>query len=195
MRLHGSHILRPHRGRAGELSRGRPRGFTLIEVLVVLVIMAARAGLLVIGFKDGPEQRLRRAADNLAGLLNAAADEAVLRGMEYGLAIDEEGYRFVYFDIEKKQWLAAADKALAAHVFPDPLSVTISLDGEQLGEQALERIRALSARGDSESLRPVLLLLSSGEVTPFTLTLGYDDGFRVVLSGDGLNPVVVAQRG
>jgi general secretion pathway protein H len=176
-------------------ARSAQRGFTLIEVLVVLVIMAAMAGLLVIGFRDNPEQRLRREADNLAGLLNAAADEAVMRGVELGLAIDDEGYRFVYFDTKKKQWLAAADKALAPHAFPDPVSVTITLDGEQLDEQMLERIRVLSERGDDEKLRPMVLLLSSGEVTPFTLTLEYEGEFRVIVSGDGLNPVVVAQRG
>jgi general secretion pathway protein H len=171
------------------------RGFTLIEVLVVLVIMASMAGLLVIGFRDSPEQRLRREADNLAGLLNAAADEAVMRGMELGLAIDDEGYRFVYFDIKKKQWLAAPEKALAPHAFPDPVTVTIALDGEQVDDKTMERIRALSERGENEKLRPMVLLLSSGEVTPFTLTLEYEGDFRVVLSGDGLNPVVVAQRG
>jgi general secretion pathway protein H len=153
------------------------------------------AGLLVISFQDSPEQRLRREASDLAGLLNAAADEAVMRGMELGLAIDDHGYRFVYFDIEKKQWLASPERALAPHVFPDPVTVTITLDGEDLDEEALARIRALSERGDDESLRPAVLLLSSGEVTPFTLTLEYGDEFRVVLSGDGLNPVQVTQRG
>jgi hypothetical protein len=73
--------------------------------------------------------------------------------------------------------------------------VSITLDGEQLDAGTLERIRALSERGEDEKLRPLVLLLSSGEVTPFTLTLDYGDEFRVVLSGDGVNPVVVAQRG
>lgn len=170
----------------------RARGFTLIEVLVVLVIMASMAGLLVIGFRDSPEQRLRREADALATLLNVAADEAVMRGVELGLAIDTEGYRFVYFDVEKKQWLAVAERALGPHAFPDALSVSIELDGEQWGEQALERIRALAERGENERLRPAVLLLSSGEVTPFTLTLGIGESTMVV-RGDGVNPVVVAR--
>jgi general secretion pathway protein H len=173
----------------------RRRGFTLIEVLVVLVIMAAMAGLLVIGVRDSPEQRLRREADNLAALINAASDEAVLRSMEFGLAIDDEGYRFVYFDMEKKQWLAAPERALAEHAFPDTVTVSMALDGEELDEQTRERMRAFSEQGEDEKLRPLILLLSSGEITPFTLTLEYGEEFRVVLQGDGLNPVVVAQRG
>lgn len=175
-------------------SRRAAGGFTLIEMMVVLVIIASMAGLLVMGFKDSPEQRLRREADDLAALLNVAADEAVMRSMELGLAIDTEGYRFVYFDLEKKQWLAVAEKTLGPHLFPDTISVSIALDGERLDEQSLERIRALSERSDDDRLRPMLLLLSSGEVTPFTLTLGYGETFSVVVSSDGVNPVSV-QRG
>ncbi|HSB96479.1 MAG TPA: type II secretion system minor pseudopilin GspH [Spongiibacteraceae bacterium] len=183
----GSTGRAPHRSAA-------LRGFTLIEVLVVLVIMASMAGLLVLGFKDSPEKRLRREANDLAALLNAAADEAVLHSTELGLAIDNEGYRFVYFDGEKKQWLAMTEKMLAPHKFTDTLAVDIALDGEHIDEQAMQRIHALSGRSENASLRPLLLLLSSGEITPFTLTLGYGDELNVVLSGDGFNPIVV-ERG
>ena len=113
--------INAHRGRSAS-------GFTLLEILVVLVIMAAMAGLLVIGFKDNPAQRLRREANDLAVLLNAAADEAVLNGFELGLVIDTSGYRFVYFDGEKKQWLAAPEKLLSQHDFPDAISVAVALD-------------------------------------------------------------------
>jgi general secretion pathway protein H len=180
-------------GRA-TLGRAAMRGFTLLEVLVVLVIMASMAGLLVLGFKDSPQQRLRREASDLAVLLNAAADEAVLHGLELGLAIDNDGYRFVYFDAEKKQWLSMAEKTLAPHKFTESLKVAVVLDGEHIDEQSLQRIRELSERSEDEKLRPLLLLLSSGEVTPFTLTLAYGDELKVVVSGDGFNPIAV-QRG
>jgi general secretion pathway protein H len=191
--VNNSSIGRATVGRAA-IGRATASGFTLLEVLVVLVIMAAMAGLLVLGFKDSPQQHVRREASDLAALLNAAADEAVLRGMELGLAIDNEGYRFVYFDAEKKQWLAAAEKILGPHKFTETLSVAVVLDGEHIDEQSLQRIRALSERSEDEKLRPLLLLLSSGEVTPFTLTLGYGDELKVIVSGDGFNPIAV-QRG
>ncbi len=193
-------LPRGHQLQRGDIQRrvvhqqGAARGFTLLEILVVLVIMAAMAGLLVIGFKDNPEQRLRREANDLAQLLNAAADEAVLHGLELGLAIDEKGYRFVYFDGEKKQWLALPEKQLAAHNFPDAITVAFALDGAHIDEATLQRIQLISERSDDAKLRPMLLLLSSGEITPFTLTLGYGDDVKITVSGDGFNPIVV-QRG
>jgi hypothetical protein len=37
----------------------------------------------------------------------------------------------------------------------------------------------------------MVLILSSGEITPFTLTLSDDTENKISLEGDGLNPVTV----
>lgn len=170
----------------------RTRGFTLLEILVVLVIVAAMAALLVFSFSDSSEQRLRREANGFAALLNAAADEAVMRGIELGVVLDDEGYRFVVFDPETKQWQAAAAQGLAAHKFPERYAIDFELDGSAVDQQALERIKLLAQRTDDERLRPSILILSSGEITPFTLTLRLaDQGAAVTLRCDGLNPVAL----
>lgn len=174
--------------------RAAAAGFTLLEILVVLVIVAVVAGLAVFGVRDNPQQRLRREADQLAALLNYAADEAVLRGVELGLIVNDKGYRFVYYDVEKKQWQPLPDRALQGHAFAEPYEVSFALDGEHIDEKTLARIKNMSERGDEETRRPMLLVLSSGEMTPFRLTLRYGDAPEVTLSGDGFNPVVV-QRG
>jgi len=166
-------------------------GFTLIEVLVVLVIVAVVAGLLVFSFQDNPQRRMQREADMLAALLNYASDEAVLRGVELGVIIDEKGYRFVYFDAEKKRWLGLPDKSLQGHAFDEPLEVSFSLDGEQLDAKTQERIKQFSERSEDEKQRPMLLILSSGEILPFTLTLSHGEQLAVTLSADGVNPVTV----
>jgi len=173
--------------------RDRAAGFTLVEVMIVLVIIALMAGLVVVTVGDTPQRRLRREAGDLAALLNVASDEAVLRGVELGLIIDDHGYRFVYFDPEKKKWLGLPDKALRGHAFQVPYDVSFSLDGEHLDAKTQERIKKLSERSEDENQRPMLLLLSSGEFLPFTLTLRYADSEPVTISGDGVNPIVARQ--
>ncbi|MDB6062866.1 MAG: type secretion system protein GspH [Verrucomicrobiaceae bacterium] len=168
------------------------RGFTLIEVMVVLVIVAVLAGLLVIGFTDSPQQRLRKEARDLATLINAAADEAVMRSMELGLVVDGSGYQFVVFDLEKKQWQAAPERAFARHKFTDGYAIDFAIDGTQVDDQTRQRIQAFAERSGDAAMRPSLLILSSGEVTPFRLTLSADKLQPVALAGDGLNPVVIA---
>jgi general secretion pathway protein H len=177
----------------------KAHGFTLIEILVVLVIIAVMAALLVFSFNDSPQQRLHREANDFAALLNAAAEEAVMRGMEIGVVIDDEGYRFVVFDPETKQWQAAAARGLAAHTFPERYEIDFALDGSDVDQQTLDRIKLLAQRSENEQLRPSILMLSSGEITPFTLKLrptGEADNSAqpsnaISLHCDGLNPVML----
>ncbi|HET8711758.1 MAG TPA: type II secretion system minor pseudopilin GspH [Spongiibacteraceae bacterium] len=175
------------------------KGFTLLEILVVLVIVAAMAALLVFSYNDSPQRRLQREAADLVALLNAATEEAVMRGIELGVVIDDEGYRFVAFDPTTKQWQAAASGGLAAHNFPEHYAIDFSLDGSEVDQQTIERIKLLSQRSDDERLRPSILILSSGEITPFKLTLRLAEngegsaqtGGAISLRCDGLNPVML----
>lgn len=169
----------------------RASGFTLLEILVVLVIIATMAGLLVFSFHDSAERKLQREADTLAALLNAVVDEAVMRGVELGLVIDGDGYRFVFFDAEKKQWQPSPERSLARHDFEQSYTIEFALDGEHLDERTLARVKLFAGRGEEDRLRPSLLILSSGEITPFTLTLGIDEDHKISLGGDGVNPVSV----
>lgn len=169
------------------------RGFTLIEILTVLVIVAVMAGLLVIGFKDSPQRHLQREANDLAALINAAADEAVMHGLELGLVIDEHGYHFVFFDMEKKQWRPVAQGGLAQHDFDKPYTVDVVLDNARIKDSERQRVQAFTERSDDATTRPLVLILSSGEITPFTLTLGVSADNKIILSGDGVNPVVIQQ--
>jgi|SRR5690606_21997650 len=171
----------------------RAAGFTLLEILVVLVIIASMAGLLVVAIPDSPAQKLRREAVELATLINAASDEAVLRGVELGLVVDDKGYQFVYFDPETRQWQSSKERALARHDFAGKYTVEFAIDGARVDETTRQRMQALADRSEDAERRPALLILSSGEVTPFSLTFSAEAVEPVVIIGDGLNPVVLAE--
>ena len=172
-------------------------GFTLLEMLVVLVIVAVMAGLLVFSAGDSPARKLQREARALAALINTATDDAVMHSREIGLVIDDSGYRFVSFDPKTKSWLPLQQKPLSEHKFDEPYTVQFQLDGERIDEATRARIEQFSGRGggngkdkDDSALKPVLLMLSSGEITAFTLTLENDQA-AFTLSSDGFNAVEV----
>jgi general secretion pathway protein H len=175
------------------------RGFTLIEVLVVLVIVAAMAGLVVFSIPDNPARELKREAQGLAALLNTANDEAVMQSRDLGLVINDQGYRFVIFDLEKKTWVPLQQKPLGEHHFEEGYSVQFELDGAQIDDKTRARIDKFIARGavdtdadlnDGGDSKPTLLLLSSGETTAFSLILRNPKAV-FTLSSDGFNPVTV----
>ena len=87
----------------GKLSKAR--GFTLIEILVVIVIVATivSMALLSIGVA-GEDEELDTERKRLAALIETVQDEALLQGREFGIEFTTSAYRFVEFDPLARQW-------------------------------------------------------------------------------------------
>nr|WP_271412205.1 type II secretion system minor pseudopilin GspH [Pseudomonas sp. Q1-7] len=157
-------------------------GFTLIEVLVVMVVIACLAGLAVIGSGvAGPARELNNEAERLAGLIGVLADEAVLDNREYGLRLERDRYQVYYYDEAGARWQPLSD---GARQLPEWAELTFELDGEPLVLPAPAEDE--KKPGDARPV-PQLIILSSGELSPFRLRLGERrrDGLRLQLSSDG----------
>ena len=76
-------------------ARPRPRanGFTLVELMVVLAIMALAATAVVLTM-PGEERTVRSEADRLAARLAAARDVAVIEGRSVAVNFAPSGYGF-----------------------------------------------------------------------------------------------------
>lgn len=72
----------------------RARGFTLIEVLVVVLIMGMLVGLVSVVTRPDARGTLRIEAERLAQLLDLAATEAGFTGTPIAWTADESEYRF-----------------------------------------------------------------------------------------------------
>ena len=86
-------------------ARRRARGFTLLELLVVLfiIVIITAVAMLDIGIV-GDDRSLNTEARRLNSLVQIANDEASLLGREYGLELSQTGYRFVEFDPILNTW-------------------------------------------------------------------------------------------
>lgn len=72
----------------------RVRGFTLIEILVVLVIMGILVGMVSVNAYPDDRKVLRMEADRLAQILQLAAEESRITGKSIAWTADRSGYRF-----------------------------------------------------------------------------------------------------
>lgn len=75
--------------------RRPPRGFSLIEVLVVVAILAALAGMAVTFTEPSPPARLQMTADMLAADLERAQELALSRGSPHRATFEGAENRFV----------------------------------------------------------------------------------------------------
>ncbi len=177
-------------------------GFTLIELMVVIVILGSLVGLVVFSMGSSSSSReIRDEAQRLATLISLMADEAVLDSREYGLLIRQDGYRVMHYDEADARWRDAGDSK--AHHPPEWMRLELELDGTPLKLVAPVKGEddpaGLSDDRDRERRRaprvqPQLLVLSSGELSPFTLTLSDQrpGGTRWKVTSDGFRMPVAA---
>lgn len=71
----------------------RSNGFSLVEMMVVLMIMGLLASVAVLSL-PGDERKLRGEAERFAARTSAARDEAIIGARPVALVVSDEGYYF-----------------------------------------------------------------------------------------------------
>lgn len=156
----------------GTLSSRSSGGFTLLELLVVLVMIGIIISFAMLSIGDGGrDSRLEQEAKRIHALFSLAGEEAVLRSLELGVIVQRQGYAFVFFDGERWQPIAG-DSLLHEQTLPESMELELFIDGlpVDISVQAEG-----GAEEEGEMSAPQLLFFSSGERQPFELTVAYRD--------------------
>ena len=183
-----------------DVALDRQNGFTLLELLVVVVIVAILFTYTTLAIRsDTPEEIIKKEAQRMERLVQLALEEAILRGEEYGIEIFLDGYRFLRFDVTENRWLPLSDdKILRQRELPlemelelnlEDTEIVIELASEPMSEQELDLNIDNDENDEDEKAKPQIFLLSSGEITPeFDVRfyiLGIEDSYFVTGAFDG----------
>ncbi len=190
----------PNKPRAGvppALMRRSPRqfGFTLVEILVVIVIVATivSIALLSVGV-IGEDEEIDTERRRLASLIETVQDEALLQGREFGVELMTSAYRFVEFDPLTRLWqevpgddlyrLRELPPGLEFELFIDDKRIKLNDDPKQLDDPD----KPLAS--GREPFTPHLFVFASGESTVFELHLWRPQtDLRLVMRGDVLGEI------
>ncbi|WP_018576877.1 GspH family T2SS minor pseudopilin variant LspH [Legionella shakespearei] len=139
------------------------RGFTLIEILIVIVIIGITVGFALIAFGDfGESKRILFAADQLGNTLKLAQQQAILEHGTLGLKIDNTSYQILKLH-NASEWKPISNKGVfKVHYFPHNTVITLKTNNKA----------SVGA--------PSIIIGSSGDITPFTLDFGINKENTIV---------------
>jgi general secretion pathway protein H len=159
-------------------------GFTLIEILVVVVIIGIiSAGMLLSVSLTGRDQELEKESDRLLALFTYVREQAELQTREYGVMFEDDGYEFLTYDMRRAAWRSVfEDDALSARKLPDGLGVKLLVEARPV---------VLTRPKDATDKTPQVMIFSNGDLTAFAATLERDGGVRsVTLTQDDKGEVI-----
>ncbi len=152
MRTSTTRICKPVRACPGS------QGFTLIELLIVVTILAVLAALITPGL--GAERRvaLHTEADRLTRAVELVRVNAISSNRQWGLRVGARSYGFEHLDASANRWRKSETQPFAAYEIPAGFEIAARVDSRTLSLGQARR-------------SPSVLILSSGEMTPFSIEL------------------------
>lgn len=163
----------PTSGRGTSRSARRAPGFTLIEMLVVLLIMGLMVGMVSAIVRPDDRGLVCVEAERLAHLLDLAATEARLTGWPVAWTPDAQGYRFWRMTADAR-WVELRDSdALRPRTLPQGMRI------------AAMQVESVPVTGDMR-----LEFTPQGRVFAFTIELSYGAG-RCAVAASPLGEVRV----
>lgn len=164
-------------------------GFSLLELLVVVAIIALLAGAFMLSIGAvGSDRELQQEADRLQTLLTLLSEEAVMESRDYGILFSESGYRFYVFDYATLTWLLPMDdRLLNEHALPEQVQI-----GLEIEDREVRLIREFADVDGVEQPEPQAVIFASGQTTPVAIDFYRDvtgGRVRLELSFDGSTSV------
>jgi len=172
---------------AGEM-RTDEKGFTLIEILVVVTIIGILISIAVMSFGlIGDDRGIQKQVRQLSSIVEIVSEEAQMQGRDFGLEVIQKGYRFVEHDPYIDEWNeVVGDDLLQTSDLGEDLEFELFLEDRRVLLQAEVRRTKLDEdapdRDLTEDYLPHIFIMSSGDITPFRLDLvRITDDSRVAL--------------
>ena len=158
---------------------GSEQGFTLWEILVVVIIVTISVSfiLLSVSFSSGSD-KLKVLGNDLGKTMRLLYQEAIFEHRNYAISLHEQGFSVLEYDGEK--WAESGQSFFRK----------VKLSETQKSQLLIEELVIKAVKADNPV--PHILILSSGEMTAFEWNI-IDSNARasITIYGDFLGNILV----
>ncbi|WP_098416817.1 GspH/FimT family pseudopilin [Vibrio sp. ES.051] len=170
-------------------------GFTLIEILLVLVLLSLTAVAVITTLPTSQKDLSKQHAQSFFQRLQLLNEEAVLSGKDFGVRVDEAKSTYVLLSLSADGWQPLELNQIPSKTkLEDDITLQLELGGgawdndDRLFKPGSLFDEDMFVEEDEEKQikPPQVFIFSSAEVTPFTLSFfpqnsdAFNDGWRVV---------------
>ena len=154
------------------------RGFTLIELMVVILIAGMLITFASLSVNNSSDKQLETEAKRFVSLVKFAANEAIMNSREIILKVEEQKYSFAAPGANGELVdIGEDDTVFRARELPEHMHISGEINGERM---VFEEKRDKEAEPDFGKIG----IFSSGEMVPFYIVFSQDDGTEFEVSGD-----------
>ncbi len=179
----------------------RHSGFTLIEIMLVLVLLSLSAVAVIVTLPSSSDGRLEEHAQRFLQRVQLLNEDAMLNGKDFGIWFDEEKGLYRFLILSSDGWEKMAENRYYSESdLEAEFSITLQLGSDEWGDD--DRLFEPGSLFDEEmftdeekkkpSPPPQVMVLSSGEITPFQLAfypnVGDEvrEGWRIKVTENGV---------
>ena len=179
----------------------RNAGFTLIEIMLVLVLLATSAVAVVSTLPNNKRDEVKEQAQKFHHLAQLLGEDAMLNGVDYGIRIDPHQYHFL--KLTQEGWQPLDGVKFFTNVKLDTgITATVAIGGAWKDKDRLFKSDSIFKNNDifkksdqeKKVLPPQIVVMASGEYTPFTVSFEIDNHnqFWQVVADEVGNVVLLA---
>ena len=179
----------------------RLRGFTLIEILLVLVLLSLTAVAVIATIPTNAKDVAKQYAHSFYQRVQLLNEEAILSGLDFGIRVDEKKSTYVLMSLNSEGWQEVEfEKIPSTTELPEELSLSLKLGGGAWQDDdrlfnpgsLFDEDMFADLEEEKKPRPPQIYILSSAELTPFTLSFypntgdSLQDGWRIRVKDNGV---------
>nr|WP_235956402.1 type II secretion system minor pseudopilin GspH [Grimontia sedimenti] len=155
-----------------------PSGFTLLEILLVMVLLAISAVIVVPNLPQNKSDEAKEEAQRFFQLIQLWTEQSLLTGQTFGLNVEKDGYQLLR--LTREDWEPVEqERNITSVTLPEGLVLDLEVSGFVSEEDRLFDRESLFdeemfADEENKPPQPQVVLMGNGEIIPFTLTIVAD---------------------